>query len=133
MSIPNKRRGSRPQGRGMSSDIVAPGHRVARGLSGHHKARRKDLQLCRQAARAISDGLAECMDDVLQSLVVTQVRPAPSAARLMVTVTTLGDDPIPAAEILSRLEEVRWLLRQEVAEAIHRRKVPSLIFQVAAS
>ncbi|MBL8799472.1 MAG: ribosome-binding factor A, partial [Planctomycetia bacterium] len=48
---------------------------------------RKTLQLCKQVERALGLVLAaECGDPVLQGLQVIAVEPAPSSARLLITV-----------------------------------------------
>lgn len=94
---------------------------------------RKTRQLCKQVLRTLSFVLAgECRDEVLCELIVQSVVPAPDSSRLLVTV-----QPGPAAstitrqEILERLQRACPFLRQEVAAAVSRRKVPELTFEVA--
>lgn len=99
--------------------------RIRRNRRAHHKS----LQLCRQVFQAVSDGLAESGDELLQALVVESVLPAPSTARLCVTVY-LYDDDVDHDDIMQRLSAERWALRQEVAAAIHRRRTPELTFKV---
>lgn len=55
--------------------------------------------------------------------------PAPDAARLAVTVE-LPKDGNPG-EALARLEGARGLLREIIASAIHRKRVPDLVFRVS--
>ncbi len=92
-------------------------------------ANRKALQLCRQVERTLSSLFAgACGDDVLADLLVQSVVPAPSSARLLVTVScaTLATPP---AEVMEHLHGAVGLLRREVAASIHRRKTPELVFR----
>ncbi len=93
---------------------------------------RKALQLCGQVARTVAHVLAwECGDDRLQGLIVESVQPAPSSARLLVTLRFADPQPeISPAEVLAQLERASGLLRSEVAAAIHRRKAPELTFRL---
>jgi ribosome-binding factor A len=91
---------------------------------------RKALQLCRQVAEALHWILgSECGDEALQALRVVSVEPAPSAARLLVTVQAEAD----ARAVLDRLAKAGGLLRSEVAASIHRRRAPELVFAVTPS
>jgi ribosome-binding factor A len=93
---------------------------------------RKALQLCAQVAETLTQVLGgECDDDLLRDLLVESVVPAPSSARLLVTVS-LADPRVSREEVLGRLEAVRSRLRAEVVSAIHRRKAPDLDFLVVA-
>lgn len=88
----------------------------------------KDLQLCRQAEEALSEALASLRDDVLEDVVLINVMPAPDASRLEVIV-----EAPPGAlvkEVLDRLEKRAGLFRAEVAEAITRKRAPTLAFRV---
>jgi ribosome-binding factor A len=94
---------------------------------------RKALQLCGQVERTLAWVLqGECGDDLLRDLLVASVVPAPDSTRLLVTVY-----PGPAAggaepdAFLERLHRAYGKLRGAVAAAIHRKKVPELIFRVA--
>jgi len=95
-------------------------------------ALRKTMQLCRQVEQTLSLVLSgECKDEVLQSLLVESVRPAPNASQLLVTVRqTASDAPVSTLEILTRLTEVAGQLRFEVASAITRKRAPKLVFEV---
>jgi hypothetical protein len=88
------------------------------------------MQLCRQAQRALSLAPAgECGDDVLRSLYVDSVLPAPDATQLLVRLvipSTARD--VRADDILARLDRVHGLLRHAVAEAITRKRAPELSF-----
>ena len=89
---------------------------------------RKALQVCRQVQRALSYALGEAGDDVLLELYVESVEPAPSDKRMMVTVSSMGDDCDPV-EVMSRLQFATPFLRGAVASAINRKRVPELLFQ----
>jgi ribosome-binding factor A len=107
-------------GRGFSSS-----GRSGRRSSENHKT----LALCRQAQRALSLSLGgECGDDVLNSLYVEAVQPAPDATHLLVRVVVPARVGVPISEVLTRLERVRGLLRAAVAQAITRKRAPELSF-----
>jgi ribosome-binding factor A len=93
---------------------------------------RKGLQLCGQVARTLAAVLAgECADELLRDLVVESVTPAPNAGRLLVTVALAPSaDPGLADRAAERLERARGRLRAEVAAAVHRRRVPDLVFRL---
>ena len=93
----------------------------------------KAQRLCRQVADTLSLVLSgEMADEVLQSLEVFSVQPAPNTRRLLVVVRPnprLCADTTPGA-ILAKLSAVQGRLRTEVAAAISRRKAPALDFEV---
>jgi ribosome-binding factor A len=93
------------------------------------KFTRKDRQLCGQVQRALSSALgADFYDEVLQELWVVKVEPAPTASRLLVWVA--GPKGADTELILARLSGVAKALRAEVAQAIHRKQVPTLSFAI---
>lgn len=94
------------------------------GRNGH-----KDLQVCRQVFDALTYALAELDDPLIAELTLASVTPAPSAARVLVTLVPAhaGIDPAAALE---RLREVAPALREEVAAEVARRRVPELVFRV---
>lgn len=97
-----------------------------RGRRGH-----KDLQVCRQVYDALSYALAELGDPVIDDLVLVSVTPAPSAARVLVVLTTANTQlDIDVDEAMARLREAASELREEVAAELTRRKVPELVFRV---
>jgi len=107
------------------------GHgRRGRNSRGEQKAQ----QLCRQAQRALSLALSgECDDDVLRSLYVDAVVPAPDATQLLVRLvipSTAAAADVRAEDVLARLDRVHGLLRRAVAEAITRKRAPELSFIV---
>jgi ribosome-binding factor A len=94
---------------------------------------RKALQLCGQIARTLGWVLAwESGDDRLRGLTVVAVEPAPDSTRVLVTVcpqaTCEAADP---GQVLERLYRYAGKLRTEVAAAIHRKRVPELVFRVS--
>ena len=96
---------------------------------------RKQLQLCKQAARALQTALSgECADPVLNQLEVVSVLPM-RGGNLLEACVRQADDPPPAedAEVLARLQTVTGFLRAAVAEAIVRRRAPELRFTVMPS
>ncbi|HEV3446065.1 MAG TPA: hypothetical protein VG099_15595 [Gemmataceae bacterium] len=93
---------------------------------------RKALQLCQQVARTLASVLSgECSDDRLRDLLVESVQPGPDSTRLLVTVY-----PGPAfaagdtESVLRALYGATAMLRAQIARAIHRKRVPELVFQV---
>ena len=96
------------------------------------KGDRKVRQLCSQVADTLSQVLSgECGDDVLQSLQVVAVDPAPDATQLLITVRGgLPGEAIDPAEISARLANRMGKLRSEVAAAITRKRAPKLLFRV---
>jgi ribosome-binding factor A len=95
----------------------------------------KTRQLCRQVAETIDQILSgEVGDDILRSLRVAGVVPAPNASQLLVTlVTDLPSEELDRVEAERRLSERKGCLRSEIAAAITRRKAPTLEFEIVAS
>ena len=91
---------------------------------------RKALQLSRQVERALGYILGDLNSDVLSSLIVSSVVPAPNATRLLVTVSSLDQD-VGVSEILSSLHNAYGQIRLEVASSINRKRVPELVFECA--
>ncbi len=94
---------------------------------------RKALQLCGQIARTLSAVLAwESGNDLLQSLTVESVEPAPDSTRVLVTVgLPAPGDTAELSEVLECLHRSAGKFRFEVAAAIHRKRVPELVFRVS--
>jgi ribosome-binding factor A len=92
---------------------------------------RKALQLCRQVADTLGQVLSgECDDDVLRSLQVVTVAPAPDASQLLVIVApALADDRLDPADVVQHLALHSGRLRCEVAASITRKRAPRLAFQ----
>jgi ribosome-binding factor A len=98
--------------------------RDRRGRSGH-----KDLQVCRQVFDALTYALAELDDPMIEVLSLAAVTPAPSSARVMITLVP-SRDGIDAAAALERLRGVMPALRAEVASELTRKRVPELVFRI---
>ena len=98
----------------------------SRGRRGH-----KDLQVCRQVLDALTFALAELDDPLIDELVLVSVIPAPSAARVQVTLVP-SHDRIDCDAALARLHEVAPELREEVAAEVARARVPELVFRISS-
>jgi ribosome-binding factor A len=96
------------------------------------KGDRKVRQLCSQVAETLGLVLSgECADDLLQSLQIVAVDPAPDASQLLVTVRAgMPGETIDPDDATERLTEIMGKLRCEVAAAITRKRAPKLIFRV---
>ena len=92
-------------------------------VAGHNPAAdRKLRQLCREAYRVLS-GTA-----LLDWLEVIAVEPAPDASRLAVIVRVPSE--LPVREALELLARRRGELRDELAQAVQRKRAPELAFEV---
>ncbi|MBM4012814.1 MAG: ribosome-binding factor A [Planctomycetes bacterium] len=96
------------------------------------KGQRKARQLCAQVAETLSLVLSgECADELLQSVQILAVDPAPDATQLVVTVQAgLPGEQADPAEVLERLNRDLGRLRSHVAAAITRKRAPKLVFRV---
>ena len=90
---------------------------------------RKDLQLCRQVFDALTYALADIDDPIIDDLVLASVVPAPSAARVQVTLVP-SHDAIDPDDALARVAEIAEELREEVAAEITRKRAPELVFRI---
>jgi ribosome-binding factor A len=99
---------------------------------GRRQDNRKARQLCRQVAETLDQVLAgETADELVSSLHIDSVIPAPDAARLLVTVRTdLRGDANLLQRIQQRLADHRGRLRCAVSATITRRKTPNLEFRI---
>lgn len=86
---------------------------------------RKALQLCAQVANALNMALADCSDDCLREAFVESVVPAPDSSHMLVKIRTALDK-----ELINALQKASGRMRNEIAGAIHRKKVPQLRFDV---
>ena len=87
---------------------------------------RKALQLCAQVFKTLVMSLPGCGDNILNDLTVESVTLAPDSSQLLVTLK--GDVDLNDAE--QSLAAVQGKLRTEVAQSIHRRKTPKLLFKI---
>ncbi len=110
-------------------DCVNP-HYFQKPKRDHRTQSRKAKQLCRQVAETLDLVLSgDCHDELLQSLHVEAVEPAPDASRLLVTLCTEVAD---SEAVLGLLNGQMGRLRCEVAAAITRKRAPTLVFRVVA-
>ncbi|HEY4058183.1 MAG TPA: hypothetical protein VGM39_16335 [Kofleriaceae bacterium] len=100
-------------------------HERRGGARRHHK----DLQLCRQVFDALTYALAEIDDPVVDELLLASVVPAPSSARVLVTLL-LNRDDIDGDVALDRVREHSDELREEVAAEVTRKRAPELVFRI---
>ncbi len=132
--MPNPQRPSRRQLLAGASDVRPDDGTDPRYWDRERRNRpgRKAMQLAKQAGAAIGDAFSYCGDDVLRGLVVTEVRPSPTEKRLLVSVSAAPSaEPVTADVVLAKLADAGPLLRQAVADAIHRKKLPDLVYRVA--
>jgi ribosome-binding factor A len=89
----------------------------------------KAARLCRRVEEVLSLAISGCGDHALLNVSVRDVAPAEGRLnRLLVTFEAPGADP---AETLAALGRAHGMLRNEVAEAIRRKRVPELLFRLA--
>ena len=96
------------------------------------KQNRKAKQLCRQVAETLAFVLGgETGDDVIRSLQVLSVVPAPDASRLLVTLRAdVCPELFDRERIEDRLVTQQGRLRCAVAATITRRKTPVLVYNI---
>lgn len=100
------------------------------------KANRKDSprkahQLCHQVAETLSIELASRTDAPVADLSVVRVEPAPDSSHLLVLVASIEPDrTLVEREVLAELDAMAGVLREEIARAITRRRVPTLTFRL---
>ena len=86
----------------------------------------KDLQLCRQVLETLTYAVAELDDPLIDELAVASVVPAPSSARVLITL--VGNVDADAA--LARIREHADDLREDVAADVNRKRAPELVFRI---
>jgi hypothetical protein len=89
----------------------------------------KDLQLCRQVLETLTFALAELGDPLIDELAVASVVPAPSAARVLVTLVPIRED-LDVDDALARVQAAIEDLREEVASDVNRKRAPELVFRI---
>lgn len=98
---------------------------------GNGSSNRKAAQLCAQVRRALDFGLSEALSDSTFDAYIMDVVPAPNTSHLMVLVqpaATLDEEGLRMLQ--ETIVRCSGKLRTTVAESIHRRKAPTLSFQV---
>jgi len=89
------------------------------------KLNRKALQLCAQVQQILNMTLGYCGEEALEGVYVVSVLPNPDSMHMLVRIS--GGEP---SEVLAALHKVGGYLRSEVAQGIHRKKVPELRFAI---
>ena len=117
----SKRAGSRTH-----ADTFFGSEGRTRGRSERH--RRKDAQLCAQVRDAVALVVAESTDPLLSGAWVMEAVPAPHIGHLQIMVAVGAEGDVDA--IHAKLVAMSGLVRSEVADAIHRKKTPTLSFVV---
>lgn len=98
--------------------------------TGRKVSPRKLAQLCSQIRRALQMAvLGTVEDETFIDLEVHTVEPGNDPGRVRV-VFFHHDASVELNEVRRRVEAARGLWTAEVARAIHRRKVPELVFEV---
>lgn len=128
MSFRSTRRRSSPR----KGDVSLDGdpEQFFGALGARRKTNWKLQQLCRQVERAAALALAEV--DVPVGAAVAEVAPAPDASRLGVVVVLLaaGSGAQHLVDTRAALERRAAAFRSEIARAIHRKRVPEVVFDV---
>ena len=92
---------------------------------------RKSAQLCAQVRRALDFGLSEALSDSTLDAYIMDVVPAPNTSHLLVLVQpAVATDEDGLRSLQEAVLRCSGKLRTVVAESIHRRKAPTLSFQV---
>jgi ribosome-binding factor A len=117
-----------PSAERLYGDGVDP--RYDRDEHGRHVPNRKALQLCSQIRDCLNMCFADCGDDLIRELMVESVVPAPDSRQMLVTVAVPKD--LDARGVLDHIVRASGRLRTETAAAIHRKRVPRLLFQIAS-
>jgi ribosome-binding factor A len=117
-------------------DAVGPDDGIDPRLLFHASSRKKGdrgvRRLCSQVREALTFAFAgSCRDEVLLSLYVEDVEPAPDATRLAVTVRVPCDVDVAVAR--DHVTRAAGMLREEAAASIRRRRAPELVFRVLPS
>jgi len=112
-----------------AEDGVDP--RYVKRKQARKKTPRKNLQLCKEAARIIALVLTgETQQPLLRDLLVLSVEPENDGACVCVTVGQYATDSLAdETEVLAALSSVQGLLRSALAHALHRKHTPTLSFR----
>ncbi len=96
---------------------------------------RKAYQLCAQVADTLMMVMSgECDDEIVSSLQLLHVAPAPDTSQLLVLVGPgVGGENLSPELVLEHLRAVEGRLRAAIASAITRRRTPRLHFQYVPS
>ncbi|HYF01507.1 MAG TPA: ribosome-binding factor A [Planctomycetota bacterium] len=93
-------------------------------------ARWKAERLCRAVSETLSLALSGSGEEALLDVSVRDVRPLGDLSQLQVTIGIAPTaDPVA---VVSALGRAQGYLRGEIASAIRRKRVPGLVFRLAA-
>jgi len=87
--------------------------------------------LCAQIRRALQLSLGQSHHVQVANLYVVTVEPAPNQSRLGVTLQPIGLVDIHPDELYALVHQEAGRLRCDAAAAIHRKRVPTLVYRVA--
>jgi len=113
-------------------DDIREGDGVDPRLESHPRrniVNRKALQLCAQVIDALNLGIRDCRDARLQDIYFESAIPDPDSTQLLVTAVGYHDNLFPG-EILAGLAAAHGKLRNDIANAICRKKVPQIKFRI---
>lgn len=97
----------------------------------HRREHLKTAQLCSQVGEALSLALGAIDDDVILGLWLLEVTPAPDSSRLRVQLGASREVDVEVVQ--ERLDRYAGRLRNEVAHAIHRKKTPTLVWELVVA
>jgi len=114
-----------------AEDGIDPRHSAAG--QARKKTPRKNLQVCKEAARIIALVLAgETRQPLLRDLLVLSAELEGDGQCIRVTVGCYAADTvISETEVLAALGRMQGLLRSALAQALHRKRTPVLRFRYA--
>jgi ribosome-binding factor A len=102
----------------------SPARQRRREKRQHDRSSARQRRLCGQVARVLTMAFPAAHDPQLRSLLVVEVVPAPDLRRLEVRLAAPPGQALAGLEV--RLGLARRWLREEVAQAIHRKRAPDL-------
>ena len=112
-------------------DGLDPKYDSKRDQHSQSKQNYKALQLAQQIKVTLHYVLAANQQLPLD-LCIASVTPAPDSRRMrvLVAINTSDENPVDLNAIENALREQTGSLRNEIAQSIHRKKTPNLIFEV---
>lgn len=94
---------------------------------------RKTKQLCQQVARTLNLSLNDCDDPLVQAMYLIGVQPAPDSSCLLIHVECDCDtEEFDHGAAMLALRNQTARLQFEISRAIHRKRVPNLMFSISS-
>ncbi len=123
-----RRRMPSPAGRKSASEAMSPEAMLRAAVASDARTE----ALCAQVRHVLESVIsAEMLDAALEDLIVIEVIPAPNARRLRVLLRFSSFEVARDPEyVMERLVAARGFLRSRVAGEIHRKRTPSLVFEL---